>query len=742
MLSMDKLMNLFYNLAVSHRTATEHPLTGCVLDYNVLVCLHYVGYLLVSASNQRSNKLQGPNLGCEIVGNMGYPKSQKRDGFGGIIVGKMPCNSGRSLFGNIRTQGLRAMSSGSQYIELPKGTSFKPSKNSPLIEVKEGGRLVFTQLDSSKLIHAICHVDVLLLAYELIKSNPGNMTRGVSKETLDKIDMSWIQKTSKKLRAGQFQFGIARWISIPKIGKSGERPLNIASPREKIVQKAMTLVLTELFEPQFLDYSHSFRPDRSCHTALKMVDRTFRGGKWIIKTDLTKCFERISHNKLLAVLGRSITCKKTLALIFSGLKAGYINLSKTSIGGITGTPQGSILSPLLSNIYLHELDLFMEQLIIENTMGKARRKNPAYRAIEYKIEKAQGNSELQRSLRRKLWKVPSKDLMDPTFRRLAYVRYADDFVICITGPRKLAVDIKARVERFLVDTLNLELNLEKTVITKFSEGIDFLGATITNRSVEEKPIKLMKSGPAKGHLVRITPRLSFHAPMRKLIDKLVIRGYYAWSQKSGRAMPTAMRTMVNQDHRTILQLYNSVIRGLLNYYNFADNRKSLGSITHGLKWSCALTLALKYKLRTAAKVYKTFGARLACPKTKSELYIPDTFARLPHKDKFLSGDMNKTPEQIIKLAYSNKLTKSSFGKKCIICGEPKVEMHHVRKLRELRNRRYLDWFTMQMAAINRKQVPLCANHHDRLHNNSLSDMERKLFRLGCQELVQSDKRSK
>lgn len=643
-----------------------------------------------------------------------------------IIVGKMLTNNSRS-----------------RNIELPKDTSFKPSKASPLITIQGESKIAFAQLDRSKLIHAISHIDILLLAYELIKSKPGNMTQGVHKETLDGININWFQNTSKQLLAGQYKFNEARQVLIHRKGKSKERPITIASPREKIVQKAITIVLTEVFEPIFSDHSHGYRPDKGCHSALEMIDRTFRGSKWIIEADLSKCFESIPHNKVIRILERNITCKKTLALISSGLKAGYVFLGKKIANDIIGIPQGSVLSPLICNIYLHELDIFMEQLIIKNTLGKARRKNPAYRRLQYLIEKAKDQPDIQKALRRKLWLIPSKDPLDPNFRRLAYVRYSDDFVISITGPCKLANDIRVQVDQFLKEQLNLELNQEKTLITKASEGFNFLGARITNRKITEKPIKLMKAGPTKGHLSRISPRLSFHAPIRKLIDRLVIRGYFTWSKTLGRARPTAMRSIVNLDHSTILQIYNYVIQGLLNYYKFADNRKSMGCIIHGLKGSCALTLALKYKQRTASKIYKAYGSKLTCPETNRELYIPKSFSRFEHTIKFSSINVNKSPEEIIKRAYTNRLTKSSFGKRCIICGDHNnIQMHHLKRIRELRKRAHKNWFIMQMAAINRKQVPLCANHHHRLHNNSLSDFERKRFSIGCKELLQASKSSK
>lgn len=633
MSSMSKFMNLFDNFAVSHRTVSESPLSGYVLDHTVVGCTPCVGISPVSTPNQGNIKLQGSNLDCGIVGTMGLPKARKSYGNGGTVVGTMLVNNSRpSLMSSGVTRNYSYL--GGPGVELPKGSSLNPSKNSPLIIQKCEKRVVFAPLDTSKLIHVISHPDVLLLAYELIKYNPGNMTTGASKETLDGISMGWIHETSRKIKAGQYKFCPARRIMIPKVGKPGERPLTMTYPRDKVVQKAMALVFHDIFEPKFLDYPHGFRPGRSCHSALQMVDRTFRY-KWVIEADLTKCFDRIPHKKLLDVLSSQIKCSKTLALVSSGLKAGHFILGTGVHSGYIGTPQGSILSPLLSYIFLHELDQFMHALVEQNTMGKSRRKNPEYSKIQVKIAKLHGYSELQSMLRRKMWQIPSKDQMYPSFRRLAYVRYADDFVICITGPRQLAVDVLGQVERFLGEQLGLELNREKTLLTKFSDGFYFLGSSITNRKIGQKPVELMTSGPAKGHLVRVSPRLSFHAPIRKLLERLVVRGYFVWSNK--RAVPTAMRSLVNLDHRNILLLYNAVIRGLLNFFSFADHRKSMGTIIHGLKISCALTLALKYKLRTASKAFKTFGSLLSCPESGVKIHLPDTFARIDHKIKFNVG---------------------------------------------------------------------------------------------------------
>jgi len=209
---------------------------------------------------------QGPNLNYEVHENMRFPKARKCYGNGIIVVGAMSGNTGTVCQYSSSTK--NSLKDDSELLDV----------NSPLITVK-GGRVEFRPLNTDRLIHAICHVDVLMLAYELIKSKPGNMTPGSNKETLDGMDKGWIERTSKLLRAGRFKFGLARRTLIPKVGKSGERPLTMASPREKVAQKAMAIVLNEVFEPRFLKYSHGFRPKRGCHSALQMIDQYFRGSK-------------------------------------------------------------------------------------------------------------------------------------------------------------------------------------------------------------------------------------------------------------------------------------------------------------------------------------------------------------------------------------------------------------------------------------------------------------------------------
>lgn len=596
---------------------------------------------------------------------------------------------------------------------------------------------------NDKTIHIISDLDTLLLAYELIKSNEGNMTKGGSNETLDGINITWFEETSKKLKAGKFKFSKMRRTYIKK--KDGkERPLTISSPRDKIVQKAIQLVLEPAFEPYFFENSHGFRPNRGCHTAIKQLRSWFHGITWVIEADIQSCYDSISHRTLLNIVGKKIKCSKTIALLKNGLECGIINLknfSKTK----HGTVQGSILSPLLCNIYLHELDKKMYQIKGEfsSPPNYKRRKNPAYRKFQYQLEKANlaGAHELdKRRILIEKRKLQSKDPFDSKYRKLFYIRYADDFVIGISGSYKNAESVLQCVQNFLDSSLGLELKGQKTRIVNFKkQQIEFLGTVIYGISRIEKPCRTIKKKNWKTSIKqRITPRIGLHAPIPNLLKRLHENGYCRKS-KEGIYSPTAIRRVVNFDHADIVMQYNSVIKSILNYYSFVDNYTRVGALVklHLLR-SCALTLALKYRLRKKSKIFKRFGSRLACPSSGVEINIPSTFKRT---NTFHIGA--KPVDAVIAKRWSGKLTRSNLRKSCVICGVVPAEMHHIRKISELKNRYKkgkIDFFTLQMISINRKQIPLCKHHHQKLHANELSQEETLAYVKGVQKLRWKEKK--
>lgn len=235
-------------------------------------------------------------------------------------------------------------------------------------------------------IKVISNLKNLVAAYELIKSNPGNMTKGADNVTLDGIDHNYFLKVQSTLKAGKYEFNPARRIQIPKPGKNETRPLTISSPREKIVQKAILLVMERLYEGKFLDTTHGFRPARGTHTAMKQLEAKFQSVQYIIEADFSKAFDTIQHDTLMNIIKEEIQCEKTLGLIKSGLKAGYFEFGELHNNLAVGTPQGSILSPLLCNIFLHKLDKYIEELKMEHQKGNKRQRSSANMKLQNKAK--------------------------------------------------------------------------------------------------------------------------------------------------------------------------------------------------------------------------------------------------------------------------------------------------------------------------------------------------------------------
>jgi group II intron reverse transcriptase/maturase len=255
-----------------------------------------------------------------------------------------------------------------------------------LLEVNRGSDIEKPFTSDNLNIKSISNLKNVVTAYELIKSKPGNMTKGVDNITLDGINSKYFEKLQSELKAGKFTFKPARRIQIPKPGKSGTRPLTIASPREKIVQKALLLVLERFYESKFLYTSHGFRPQRGTHTAMRDLEAKFQSVHYVIEADFSKAFDTIQHSVLLNLLRKEIKCEKTLTLIKSGLKAGYIEFGNLHNNLSLGTPQGSIMSPLLCNIFLNELDIYMEKIKSEYKIGNKRKRAIVNEKLQNKVK--------------------------------------------------------------------------------------------------------------------------------------------------------------------------------------------------------------------------------------------------------------------------------------------------------------------------------------------------------------------
>lgn len=581
------------------------------------------------------------------------------------------------------------------------------------------------------LIQIIGSQSTVKLAYLMSRNNSGISAKGIDNTTLDGISLRTLKKISDEILGGNFKFTPVRRVYIPKPGKTALRPLGVSSPREKIVQKAIELVLTAIFEEIFLDCSHGSRPGRSCHSALKHLQLKIGNAStysWVIEGDIKGCFDNIPHTMILKGLKRKVDCPRTLTLIEKILNVGYmLNDDLKKVGrknakvykSNVGTPQGIVLSPLFSNIVLHEFDVYINEEL-KFKKGKKRRANLEYRKLRYQI-KRENDLKKRRVLINDCRKVPSKDFHDPNFKRLFYVRYVDDWVMLVAGSFEDAKIIRNKASEKL-QKLGLTLNMEKTQITSLRKGkCHFLGMDFfIRKNTEEyhKPSRLVKKNTTIRQ--RFAPRIILHAPILELLIKLKDKGFVKRSSK-GEFFPIGKSNCVPLTHPQILNYFNSRIRGILNYYSCVHNRNELWSIVRFLNYSCALTLARKYKLKTLAKTFKKFGRDLEFVNElgkKYKIFRPDNLRMLPTNERFRVNETNNI-DQLLSQTWSNSLTLSQFDEPCAICGTlDNIEMHHIKSVNSVRvkTRTYAQW----IGAFHRKSIPLCKEHHKLLHAGKLS----------------------
>jgi group II intron reverse transcriptase/maturase len=499
------------------------------------------------------------------------------------------------------------------------------------------------------LIQIIGSLPIIKLAYLMVKSNLGISAQGVDISILDGINLKDLNKISQDTLSGKFKFSPVRHVIISKAGKTELRLLGVINTREKIIQKAIEMIITFVFEKVFLDCSHGFRPGHSCHTALKHIQLKVNNAStysWVIEGDIKECFNNISHDMILKGLKRKINCPATFNLIKRILSAGYIlNEDLKKVGrknskvykSNIGITQVIVLSPLFSNIALHELDEFINhELKKEFSMGKQQKPNLIYRRLRYRI-KRENDLRKRRVLINNCLKVLSKNFHDSDYKRLFYVRYADDWVILVAGSLKDAEIICNKVSDKL-QSLGLTLNIKKTHITSLRKskcrflGIDFF----IRRNIEKhhKLTKLVKKNTTIRQ--RFAPRIILHAPIFELLTKLKEKGFVKRSNH-GEFFPKGKSNCIPLTHPQILNYFNNCILGILNYYSCVHNRNELWSIVRFLNYSCALTLARKYKLKSLAKTFKKFGRNLEFVNKKGKKYKifrPDNLRMLPMNGRF------------------------------------------------------------------------------------------------------------
>lgn len=567
----------------------------------------------------------------------------------------------------------------------------------------------------TRLYRYLLREDIYYTAYQKLYSNNGAATKGIDNDTADGFGEKYVDRLIFELSNGIYKPNPVRreYIKKPN-GKM--RPLGIPSFRDKLVQEVIRQFLEAIYEPNFSEHSHGFRPKRSCHTALYQVKNEFNSARWFIEGDIKGCFDNIDHNKLIEILERKIKDSKFINVIRSFLTAGYIEDFRYH-NTYSGTPQGGILSPILANIYLNELDNKVKEIKLGFDKA-ANNRNPEYRAIEGKIcrlkrklgtlsdgEKGKFLCELQ-TLKKQIRKIPCTL---SNGKRISYVRYADDFLIGVHGSKEDCKNIKEELADFLVRQYRLTLSDEKTLITHSSEKAKFLGYDISVR--HNQNLIGDKNGNKKRYL---NGKVDLGVPLEKverfMFEKGIIRQLEAKTFK-----PQHRKGWLYLPDYDILERYNAELRGILNYYHLASNYNKLSYFSYLMEYSCLATLAGKHN--------SSIGKIKAKYRQGKDWVIKYKTAKgISHEKKIVKlKDCRKCCNDSIVTHRYQTLTNASIRSRlqagiCELCGsrsKSNFEVHHVPKVRDLEGN---ELWKQIMKLKNRKTIIVCEDCHMATHN--------------------------
>lgn len=558
--------------------------------------------------------------------------------------------------------------------------------------------------------------ELYLIAYAKLYPNNGAMTKGVTEETIDGMSIQKIDRIIEQLRRETYYWRPARREYIPK--KNGKhRPLGIPVWSDKLLQEVIRMILEAYYEPQFSEHSHGFRPKRGCHTALQEI-QTWKGTRWFIEGDISSYFDTIDHDVLITMLSRQIQDGRFIRLIKNMLEAGYLDdwkFHKT----ISGTPQGGVISPLLANIYLHQFDKWVgEELIPQYTRGKKQKANSAYNRLSRRIKCYQDKGDYKKAhqLIVERRNLPSVDTYDTSYRRLRYVRYADDFILGFTGSKAEAKAIKKQIGDFLNTKLSLELSQEKTLITHATgESAKFLGYEIKAQRVND--------------YIDNKGRRSANGVIALFVPASVIESKCRQYMKNGKAIHR--NNLLQDDDFSIVQTYQQEYRGLVQYYILAQNLSWFSKVYWYMETSLLKTLAFKHK----SSINKMLAKYKTTTTSTNGRTVPCLQVVVPREDKpplvatwggiSLSYKKKTVIEDAPYQVYGGRteLIKRLLANKCELCGsEENIEVHHIRKLADLNkhNGKLVPKWKEVLSARRRKTLVTCRDCHHAIHNGSIN----------------------
>lgn len=570
----------------------------------------------------------------------------------------------------------------------------------------------------TKLYRYLLRPDIYFVAYKNLYANSGAATKGVNEDTADGFSEAKIDSIIKALADETYQpMPVRRTYIQKKNNRKKLRPLGIPTFTDKLVQEVLRMILEAVYEPIFLDVSHGFRPKRSCHTALKQLRREFNGTRWFVEGDIKGCFDNINHAVLVGLLSNKIKDARITKLIYKFLKAGYLEnwqYHKT----YSGTPQGGIISPLLANIYLHELDKFVMKLKSEFDTPGVGQITPEYRELHNEIKRLSHRltkvtgEEREMALaeykpkRQKLMTIPCTAQTD---KKLKYVRYADDFLIAVKGNREDCQWIKSKLAEFIGDTLKMELSEDKTLITHSSKCARFLGYDVRVR----RSGKIKRGGPGHVKMRTLNGGVELLVPLNDKIRPFVFTKGVAIQKEDGSMFPVHRKYLVGLTDLEIVSVYNAELRGICNYYGMASNFCKLRYFAYLMEYSCLKTLASKHKTSLSRTIDKfndgtgKWGIPYETKLGSKRRYFAN-YADC--KGKGSATDYISNAAVVYGYAV-NTLENRLKAKVCELCGTTEsdhYEVHHINKLKNLKGK---ERWEIAMIAKHRKTLVVCRDCH-------------------------------
>lgn len=578
----------------------------------------------------------------------------------------------------------------------------------------------------TRLYRYLLRPDLYFIAYQKLYSNNGAATEGVNRDTADGFSEAKVEKLIASLADESYCPKPSRRIYLKK-PNGKRRPLGIPSFSDKLVQEVLRMVLEAVYEPIFLETSHGFRPGKSCHTALCYARYNLNGTRWFIEGDIKGCFDNINHEVLIRCIQKKIKDARLMKLIHKFLKAGYLE-DFVYHNTYSGCPQGGIISPILANIYLHELDLYVAELskgfqkpYKSRITAEYSRLSGRMTRVKQKIKKAEeaGNMAEKERLLKELKKLRSQLLKTPcksqTDKEIRYVRYADDFIIGVRGSREDCEEIKRKLSCFIRDSLKMELSEEKTLITHSNTYARFLGYDMRIR--RSNVIKPNGRGTTQRTM---SNHMELAVPLGDKIQPFLFKHGVVKQKENGELEPVHRNDLLRLTDLEIVSAYDAELRGICNFYYLAGNFYKLNYMSYLMEYSCLKTLAFKHRC-TIGKIKEKFSDK------KGGWCIPyETKKGMKHLYLSKHSDCAKGKEAsdtIPGMTMIHKHTRSTFesrlkAKTCELCGcteSRQFEIHHVNKLKNLKGKE--PWEVM-MIAKRRKTMVVCYECHKKIHNQS------------------------